>query len=124
MEEAVGEMEENAITSRKEQHSFMYFINLLTSFCLSFQNVLLVFTRNEQNKGIMSIVVMLCIILVSVITTLSLTKDKWKIFNLYILLDNIFLVQVASAFGFVGFVLVIYTPGNLMQLITMIAFPV
>ena len=102
----------------------MYFINLLTSFCLSFQNVLLVFTRNEQNKGIMSIVVMLCIILVSVITTLSLTKDKWKIFNLYILLDNIFLVQVASAFGFVGFVLVIYTPGNLMQLITMIAFPV
>ena len=66
----------------------------------------------------MSIVVIISIILVSVIITLSLTKDRSKIFNLYILLDSIFLVQVVSAFGFVVFVLVIYTPGNLMRLIT------
>ena len=102
----------------------MYFINLLISFCLSFQNVVLVFTTDEDKKGYMSITIMLCTIVVSVITTLSLTSNKWKIINLYMLLDNIFLVEVASAFGFIGFVMVIYTPGNLMQLITMIAFPV
>lgn len=65
-----------------------------------------------------------CTIAVSILTTLSLTKDKYKIINLYLLLDNIFLVEVASAFGFIGFIMVLYNPGSIMQIITMLAFPV
>ena len=71
----------------------------------------------------MSISILMVTICVSMITTYNLCRDKWKIFNLYLLLDNIFLAQVASSFGFVGFLLVLYKE-NWYQMITMIAFPI
>jgi hypothetical protein len=71
----------------------------------------------------MSIAISLSTIFFSLLTTYLLCKDKWMIFNLYVLLDNIFLAQVASSFGFVGFLLVIYY-GYWYQVITMVAFPV
>lgn len=111
------------ISSRQEQHTVLYIINLLLTFCISFQNIPLVFTSNELNKGYMSISILIVTICVSTITTYNLCRDKWKIFNLYLLLDNIFLAQVASAFGFVGFLLVLYKQ-NWYQMITMMAFPI
>jgi hypothetical protein len=71
----------------------------------------------------MSISILIVTICVSMITTYNLCKDKWKVFNLYLLLDNIFLTQVGSSFGFVGFLLVLYQ-GNWYQMITMMAFPI
>lgn len=71
----------------------------------------------------MSISILVVTICISMITTYNLCKDKWKIFNLYFLLDNIFLAQVASSFGFVGFLLVIYN-NYWYQIITMMAFPI
>lgn len=62
-------------------------------------------------------------IIITTITTYSLCRDFWKVFNLYILLDNIFLTQVASSFGFIGFLLVLYD-GHWYQIISMLAFPV
>ena len=38
-------------------------------------------------------------------------------------MDNIFLTQVASTFGFIGFLLVIYY-GDWFQVVTMVAFPI
>lgn len=38
-------------------------------------------------------------------------------------MDNIFLTQVASSFGFIGFLLVIYY-GDWFQVVTMVAFPI
>ena len=70
----------------------------------------------------MSIAVTLSTIFISLLSTYYLCQDKWKIINLYMLLDNIFLTQVASSFGFVGFLLVIYG-GYWHQVITMMAFP-
>jgi hypothetical protein len=93
------------------------------SFCISFQNILLVFTEDELMKGYMSIAITISTITVSLFTTYLLCKDKIKILNLYVLLDNIFLTQVASSFGFIGFLLVIFN-GYWYQVITMMAFPV
>ena len=70
----------------------------------------------------MSMVIMVSTVVITIITTYQLCKDAWKIFNLYVLLDNIFLTQVASSFGFIGFLLVIYS-GNWYEVISMIAFP-
>jgi hypothetical protein len=42
---------------------------------------------------------------------------------MYFLLDNIFLTEVAGCYGFVGFLLVIYT-GKWYQAATMICFPI
>ena len=100
----------------------MYLLNLALSFVISFQNIFLVFTNNELTKGYLSIVLIIATILITLTTTYSLSRDFWKIFNLYALLDNIFLTQVASSFGFIGFLLVIYT-GNWYEVISMIAFP-
>lgn len=111
------------VSSRKEQHILLYFVNVLFTFALSFQNVLLVFTNNEQVKGYFSIGMLIGTILISFITTSQLCKDKWKIFNIYVLLDNIFLAEVASAFGFVGLLMVIYG-GYWYQMIVMISFPI
>lgn len=93
------------------------------SFSISFQNIVLVFTNDELAKGYMSIAIMLVTIIITTFTTYSLCKDFWKVFNLYILLDNIFLTQVASSFGFIGFLLVLYE-GHWYQVISMLAFPV
>lgn len=109
--------------SRKEQHIIIYFLNLITTFCISFQNIILVFTSNEISKAEMSIAISTATVLISIFTTYRLCRNKWKIFNLYILLDNIFLTEVASCFGFVGFLLVLYQ-GYWYEFITMIAFPV
>lgn len=110
------------ISSRQEQHIVLYILNLMLTFCISFQNIPLVFTSNEINKAYMSIGILLVTIAVSLFTTYKLCQDYWKIFNLYVLLDNIFLAQVASSFGFVGFLLVIYTQ-DWYQVFTMAAFP-
>lgn len=83
---------------------------------------MLVFTQDDHSKAYMSISIALSTVCFSMISTYLLCKDKWKIFNLYILLDNIFLAQVASSFGFIGFLLVIYY-GYWYQVITMVAFP-
>lgn len=123
-EEGIQNLEKNAeISSRQEQHLLLYVLNLLLTFCISFQNIPLVFTSNEENKGYMSISILVVTICISSITTYSLCRDKWKIFNLYVLLDNIFLAQVASSFGFIGFLLVIYNK-HWYQLITMMAYPI
>jgi hypothetical protein len=74
-------------------------------------------------KGYMSIAIVLSTAFISLFTTYLLCKDKFKILNLYILMDNIFLTQVASSFGFIGFLLVIYN-GDWFQVVTMVAFPV
>lgn len=95
---------------------------LLITFCISFQNIILVFTTNELSKGYMSIALAFSTICISLLSTYRLCKDKWKIFNLYILLDNIFLTEVASCFGFIGFLLLI-NDGYWYQTITMLAFP-
>ncbi len=94
----------------------------MLTFCISFQNIPLVFTSNEMNKAYMSIGILLVTLIISLFTTYKLCQDSWKIFNLYVLLDNIFLAQVASSFGFVGFLLVIYTQ-DWYQVLTMAAFP-
>lgn len=106
METAKDEPEE--IGSRKDQNVILFLINLLLSFTVSFQNIVHVFSSDELGKGYMSIVIMVSTIIISIVTTYTLCRDKWKVFNLYILLDNIFLTQVASSFGFIGFLLVIY----------------
>lgn len=121
MENATEAKEE--ITSRHDQNIFLFFLNLILSFCVSFQNIILVFTNDELEKGYMSIVMMIGTISISLFTTYLLCKDSWKVFNLYILLDNIFLTQVASSFGFIGFLLVVYT-GEWYQVIAMMAFPI
>lgn len=100
----------------------MYFLYLIVTFCISFQNIILVFTSNELSKGYMSIVIALSTVCISLLSTYNLCKNKWKIFNLYVLLDNIFLTQVASCFGFIGFLLLIYDD-YWYQVITMLAFP-
>lgn len=119
--EAKEEKEE--ITSRQDQNLLLYLLNLILCFSVSFQNIPLVFTNDEVMKGYMSIAIMVTTIIITIITTYSLCRDSWKVFNLYILLDNIFLTQVASSFGFIGFLLVIYD-GHWYQVISMLAFPV
>lgn len=124
MENSVEEkVEKEEITSRSEQNLLLYFLNLILCFSISFQNIPLVFTNDEVMKGYMSITIMVVTIIISIITTYTLCSDGWKVFNLYILLDNIFLTQVASSFGFIGFLLVIYD-GYWYQVISMMAFPV
>jgi hypothetical protein len=59
-------------------------------------------------KGFMSIGITAVTIFVCVLTTAITVRDRWEALNLYILLDNIFLAQVASGIGFVGLLLVIY----------------
>lgn len=71
----------------------------------------------------MSIGVVIATITISLLSTCLLTKDTYKIFNLYFLLDHIFLTQLASALGFVGFLMVI-SHGYWYQYVTMIAFPI
>lgn len=115
--------EKEDIGSRQEQNILLYFLNVIMSFSISFQNIIFVFTNDELAKGYMSIAIMIITIIITTITTYSLSRDFWKVFNLYILLDNIFLTQVASSFGFIGFLLVLYD-GHWYQVISMLAFPV
>lgn len=120
--EKESESEEEEIGSRHGQNIFLYLINVALCFVISFQNIPMVFTNNELTKGYLSIGILLTTIVVTITTTYRLCKDPWKIFNLYVLLDNIFLTQVASSFGFIGFLLVIYS-GNWYEVMSMIAFP-
>ena len=100
----------------------VYFINLALALTISFQNIFLVFTSDELQKAYMSAGMIVGTITVSLLTTYGLTKEAMRSLHLYVLLDNMFLMQVASSFGFVGFLLVVYK-GYWYQVISMIAFP-
>ena len=119
--ESVKENEEE-VSSRSEQNLLLFLFNVVLSFVISFQNIIMVFTNDELIKGYMSMAILGSTIVITLVTTYSLCRDPWKVFNLYVLLDNIFLTQVASAFGFIGFLLVIYTE-NWYEVVSMVAFP-
>jgi hypothetical protein len=118
--DSVKEDEETG--SRLEQNLVLFLFNVVLSFVVSFQNIFMVFTNDELIKGYLSMAILACTLVITLVTTRSLCTDAWKVFNLYVLLDNIFLTQVASSFGFIGFLLVIYT-GNWFEVVSMVAFP-
>jgi hypothetical protein len=70
----------------------------------------------------MSIIVTIITLTISYCSTIGLAKDKWEILHLYVLLDNIFLAQVASAIGFISLLLVTFT-GEWYQMSVLISFP-
>jgi len=70
----------------------------------------------------MSIAVMIGMISVSLISTYHMRPDLGKVLQMYTLVDNIFLMQIVSSFGFIGFLMVI-SDGKWYHIVSMIAFP-
>ena len=81
---------------------------MLATLLLSFQNYVFFMFANDSIKIAVGVPSVVIAFIIEGVICCKLTDSKWETFQLFILLDNIFIALVAALLGFIGMILLLF----------------